>query len=389
MLYIDKGPELARLCDRLAGHDWLVVDTEFIREKTYFPRLCLIQVAVPGVVALIDPLSIDDLTPLRDLLLDGRITKVFHAASQDLEVFFHLWGEVPAPVFDTQMAATLLGHGDQIGYGNLVEAVLGIALPKGHTRSDWAMRPLDAEQIEYAAADVLHLCDLYTSLRAELVRLGRLDWLEEDFAAFADPARYRPDPENAWRRLRSARSLPDRERAVIARLASWREEVAMQSDRPRRWVLADEALSDMARLRPRDIQGLARIRNLNEGVIRRYGERLLALIEEAASAAPPEAEARKTRRPGPEEDALLDAMMALLRLHCASAGISPSMVASRKDIEALAGGETDIPLLQGWRAHIAGDALHAFLAGRVALEVADGYLAACPLISCPERTDSG
>lgn len=372
--FITDTEKLRGFCEAIAESDWVALDTEFIREQTYYPRLCLVQIAVPGKVALIDPIAITDLSPLRELLCDTGRIKVLHAASQDLEIFFHLWGEVPAPVFDTQIAATLLGQGDQTGYGKLVETILGITLPKGHARTDWAQRPLDPEQIDYAAADVTHLCDLYLRIRADLERNGRLGWLADDFAALCDPARYRPDPANAWRRLRGARSLPERQVRVVAALAAWREETAMKTDRPRRWVLQDDALIDIARLRPQDHPALSRIRGLNEGLVRRHGDALIEILARAESLPLPEGFEGRPHRPGRDEEALVDAAMVLLKLCATGAGVSPSMLASRRDVEALARGETDGALSSGWRARLAGNSLREFVAGRTCLCVDESGL---------------
>ena len=373
-VFIESSEALDRFCRELTACEWLALDTEFIREQTYYPRLCLVQIAVPGSVALIDPLAIADLSPLRKMLCDRSRLKVLHAASQDLEIFFHLWGEVPVPIFDTQVAAALLGQGDQTGYGKLVETMLGITLPKGHARTDWSRRPLDPAQSEYAAADVIHLCDLYLRIRADLERNGRLDWLAADFTELGDPARYRPDPANAWRRLRGARSLPERERRVIAALATWREETAMKSDRPRRWILPDDALIDIARLRPQDRGALTRIRNLNDSLIRRYGDRLIEIVQAAAELPLPKGFEASPRRLGRDEEALVDAAQALLKLCAAEAGVSPSLLASRRDIEALVRGEDDGALSTGWRARLAGNTLREFIAGKSCLRVDEAGL---------------
>ncbi|HKJ09429.1 MAG TPA: ribonuclease D, partial [Gammaproteobacteria bacterium] len=206
-LQVDTPEALAELCRRLDGCDWLALDTEFHREKTYYPQFCLLQLATPELVAWVDPLTVPDLGPLLELLNGEQIVKVFHAARQDLEIFYHLTGRVPAPVFDTQVAAPLLGHPDQAGYGALVSAVLGVNLSKGHARADWTRRPLPAKQLEYALDDVRYLARLYPQLRDELQQRGRLQWLAEDFAALVDPAQYENPPASAWRRIRGTDRL--------------------------------------------------------------------------------------------------------------------------------------------------------------------------------------
>ncbi|MFW2134544.1 ribonuclease D, partial [Ectothiorhodospira haloalkaliphila] len=252
--FIDQPEALKAFCERLKGVDWFALDTEFIREKTYYPQLCLIQVATPEEVACIDPLNLEDLSPLTHLLFDPNITKVLHAASQDLEIFFHQQGRVPGPIFDTQVAASLLGHGDQVGYGKLIQLVLGVELEKGQSRTDWAQRPLETIQLRYAADDVHYLARAYPLMRQALEDNGRLAWLEDDFQRMQDPRTYQPDPETIWRRLKGINTLRGEQALAVARnLARWREQEAMRLDRPRRWLLQDEVILDLARRKPRDL----------------------------------------------------------------------------------------------------------------------------------------
>lgn len=375
-LYVDSPTALAELCRDLADSPWIALDTEFMREKTYRPQLCLLQVATPNRIACIDPLAIDDLTPLLDLLHAPERLKVLHAARQDLEIFYLLRGEVPGPVFDTQLAATLLGHGDQVGYGNLVRNVLGIELDKNQTRTDWSRRPLDAAQLTYAADDVRYLARLYPLMRDRLEALGRLEWLNEDFAALSDPSTYAVDADRAWTRISGSQKLKGRQLAVLQRLAAWREQRAQATDRPRKWVLADPILIDLARLMPTDLAKLGRIRGVESGLVSRHGETLLGLIREA-KALP---QTQWPERPGylqlsPEQDALADAMMAVLRLRAGELQISASMLATRKDLERLAADESaDLPVLHGWRREAAGEALLAFRSGQGRLRVEAGRL---------------
>lgn len=378
-LYIDTPEQLHSLCEQLRGHDWLTLDTEFLREKTYRPRLCLLQVANPDVIACVDPLAFDDLGPLLEVLYDPAITKVLHAAHQDLELFFDMRGEVPSPIFDTQIAATLLGQGEQIGYGNLVKTVLGIELGKAHARADWCHRPLDDAQLEYAADDVRHLRDVYLSQRQQLAELGREQWLQADFDDMVNPARYRNPPEEAWRRLKGSNRLKGVQLAVLQALAGWREERAQQSDRPRRWILKDEILLDMSKQMPQSLEKLQRIRGLDDGVIKRHGEQLLRLIADARELPREQWPAAKIgKRLPPEQEPLVDIMMALLRERCQRQQISPGAVAGRRDIEQMLLGEKEIALLKGWRAAIAGEALQQLLDGRLALMVENGRLEIVP-----------
>jgi len=374
-LYINSTRELQQLCVRLQQHDWLTLDTEFIREKTYRPRLCLIQVANPEVVACIDPLAIDDLTPLLDILYDPKLTKVLHAARQDLEIFFELRGHLPQPIFDTQIAATLLGQGDQIGYAALVMDELGIALDKGHARTDWCQRPLDAAQLLYAADDVRHLREVYLRQYQRLETMGRLTWLEEDFNTLTDPQLYRNPPELAWQRIKGTNRLRGVQLAVLQQLAAWREERARQLDKPRRWIVGDDQLLDMSRLMPLDITQLDRLRGLEEGTKRRYAEEWFKVISEANQMP---RERWPVVQEGPRlessQEPIVDALMALLREYCDEAQVTPAAVASRRDLERLVLGDSEIPLLHGWRAAIAGEKLNAFLRGETAIAVNQGRL---------------
>lgn len=374
-LYIDTAAALAELCTTLRRHPWLTLDTEFIREKTYRPRLCLIQVANPEVVACIDPLALDDLGPLLDIFYDPRILKVFHAARQDLEIFHELRGTLPQPLFDTQVAATLLGQGEQVGYAALVQEELGIALDKGHARTDWCQRPLSAEQLSYAADDVRYLRDVYQRQRQRLETLGRLAWLEEDFAALSDPALYTNPPQLAWQRVKGSNRLKGVQLAVLQQLAAWREERARQHDKPRRWIVADDPLLDMARLMPLDSGQLERLRGLEEGTKRRYAQEWFTLIA-AAKQLPREQWPILVEGPRlpPQQEPLVDALMAVLRERCEGAKVTPAAVASRRDLERLVLGDTDVPLLHGWRAAIAGHQLAAFLGGELTIGVRGGHL---------------
>jgi ribonuclease D len=375
-LYIDSTAGLLELCTTLQRHPWLTLDTEFIREKTYRPRLCLIQVANPEVVACIDPLAIGDLTPLLDLLYDSGITKVFHAARQDLEIFHEIRGHLPQPIFDTQIAATLLGQGDQIGYAALVLEELGVLLDKGHARTDWCQRPLDEAQIRYAADDVRHLRDVYQRQHQRLEAMKRLEWLEEDFNALIDPQLYRNPPELAWQRIKGANRLKGVQIAVLQRLAAWREERAQQLDKPRRWIVGDDQLLDMARLMPLDNGQLDRLRGLEEGTKRRYAEEWFKLISEAKQLP---REQWPVIKEGPRlessQEPIVDALMALLREYCDEAQVTPAAVASRRDLERLVLGDNEVPILHGWRFTIAGERLSGFLRGETAITVEQGRLA--------------
>lgn len=374
-LYIQSPEQLQEFCSRLGTPDWIAIDTEFMREKTYFAKLCLIQIATPDIIACIDPLTLKDLSPLLKILENPAITKVMHAARQDMEVLQPLGGGLPAPIFDTQLAATVLGYGDQVGYGNLVKTMLDVELEKAHTRADWSRRPLEPAQLKYAADDVVYLCQVYQQQLKLLEEKGRRDWLNEDFARLTDPDTYANPPENAWLRVKGAKRLQPRQLAVVQALAAWREQQAISADRPRRWILQDDVLLELARHMPKDMQAMEKLRGLESAILKRHGQTLLPIIK-TASELPKEQwpVLELPPRLSTEQDAIVDAMMALLRHQCQQHDISPAVITSRRGLEALVLGQQDIPVLHGWRAAIAGNKLQALLKGESALQVSNDQL---------------
>jgi ribonuclease D len=378
--YIDSAEALQAFCSRLAGVDWIALDTEFLREKTYYPKLCLLQIATPEVVACIDPLALDDLNPLLELIFDPAITKVMHAARQDMEIFFHLRGAAPGPVFDTQIAALLLGYPDQIGYGNLVREMLGVNLDKLHTRADWSLRPLTRDQLHYAADDVIYLVEVYRQLQHKLQQLGRLDWLAEDFAQLSRAELYQTRPEQAWLKVKGSNRLKGASLSVLQALASWREEQAIRRDLPRGWILRDDALLEIARHKPATAEALGKLRGLGDRLLDKFGDQLVALVVNAAGVKPQAFPGSDERvRLTPAQDALVDVMMALVRLGGARHALNPAMLASRKDLEKLALGAADADVLHGWRRKLVGEQLQALLAGELGVAVRDGELVAVPV----------
>jgi len=373
--YIDSAAQLETLCTQLPGADWMTLDTEFLREKTYYPKLCLLQVAVPGVVACVDPLVIEDISPLLDVIYDPGITKVMHAARQDMEILYHLRGTLPAPVFDTQVAALLLGFSDQVGYGTLVSELLGVTLDKLHTRADWSLRPLSPEQVRYAADDVIYLAQVYERLVERLGELGRLDWLTEDFEQLVQPALYSNAPQQAWLKVRGINRIKGASLSVLQALAGWRESLAQRLDRPRGWVLRDDVLVDIARHLPGNLAALGKIRGVNERVVSKNGEQLLGLIAEAREREPEPLPASGPKlRLKPEQDALVDAMQAVVRLCALENSLNPAVLASRKQLESFVAGNRDTGVMQGWRRKLAGERLQAMLDGELVLKVSAGKL---------------
>jgi ribonuclease D len=277
-LYVNNRDGLAALCEKLRTATWLAVDTEFERERTYYPELCLLQVAGREVAAVVDFLTIPDITPLFDLLYGTGRLKVFHSARQDLEIFFHLQDRVPTPLFDTQIAAGLLGYDKQLGYANLVEKVLGKILDKSQTRTNWKRRPLRPGQLQYAADDVIYLARIYEQLAARL-STGQLDTLRQECALLENPELYAPDPATMWRKVRQAKQLTDEQVPVFKELAAWREVTARRENLPRKWLLSDHAMMAMARSLPVDMTALGALKDIDKAVLRRHGAALLALLD--------------------------------------------------------------------------------------------------------------
>lgn len=366
--YINNQKDLVTLCEELAGSPWLALDTEFIREKTYYPQLCLLQIGAPGSLACIDTLAIKDLSPFFQLIANPDSVKVFHAAGQDLEIFYHLNGALPQPVFDTQLAAAFLGHGEQIGYANLVKELLKVQLEKTHTRTDWSRRPLSSGQIDYALDDVRYLRDIYLMLRQALVSTGRLSWVEEDSKYLTQPERYRPDPENAWQRIKAVNKLRGARLNVLRHLADWREREAMAVNKPKRWVLSDDLLLQLAQQMPKKKEELAQLRDFTPGAVERSGDALLALIDKALKE-PKELwpETENHRKPSMQQEATADMVNAVLRIKSAEHSISPQLLATRDHIHQLLAGERDIPLLQGWRLQLAGQSVLDVMQGKIQL----------------------
>lgn len=369
---------LQALCDRWSTADFITVDTEFMRESTYYPDLCLVQVACSREAAAIDPKSPDlDLAPLLKLLVDDPVLKVFHAGGQDLEIIYNLTGKTPQPLFDTQIAAMALGLGEQIGYTNLVAAYANVQVDKGARFTDWARRPLNDRQIEYAIGDVTHLARLFPKMVDKLRRTGRGEWLDDEMARVSDPATYANDPEKAWMRLR----LPSRKADVLGRLkalARWRELEAQDKDVPRGRIVKDETLADLASSPPRHQADLAKVRGLSAAwAANGIGARLMAALAAAEPLTPDEMPAREPQRPGlSSEGALIaDLLKLLLKIRAKEAGVAPRLIVRADDLELLAAGQRKgLGMLDGWRHDIFGADALALVEGRLGFTVAEGKL---------------
>jgi len=368
-MLITDSKTLAEFCATVRGAPFLAVDTEFVRERTYFARLCLVQVASAEHGAVIDMLAPRlDTEPLQALLCDPAIVKVFHSAGQDLEIFFRAFGSVLGPVFDTQIAASVAGHGDQPGYGALVSAILGERVDKASQVTDWALRPLTERQIAYALEDVTHLARLYPILAAELQRSGREAWIAEEMAALVDVSRCDIDPLQAWRRIK-LRHATRKALAVLREVATWREQTAIARDLPRGWVLRDDALTEIALNAPADEKQLERVRGLKPGFARSADGAAIVSAINRALATPEDWPPAPERRNGPNADSSLVALLqALLRLRCEAHGVAARMVATRDDLERIAiGAAPEMPVFEGWRRIVFGDDALALCAGRIAL----------------------
>jgi ribonuclease D len=374
---------LAQACERLRQEGFVTVDTEFMREKTYWPELCVVQLGGQHEVLVIDVLAPDlDLAPLGELLADPAVVKVFHAARQDIEIFVQRFGAPPNPLFDTQIAAMVAGFGDQVGYDALVAGLTGGSIDKTHRFSDWAARPLTPAQIAYAAADVTHLRDVYVRLRARLRAEGRLDWVQEEMAALQDPASCRVDPDTAWERLRP-RGTNRRFLALVQALAAWREREAQRINIPRQRLLKDESLLEIAATAPRSPDELARARGITRGFAE--GKTGSALLEQlAAVRAIPDADLPRPERPTRDSvrpsAALVSLLKVLLAARCEDNHVAPRLVASSDDLDRLATEEgPDIPALHGWRRTVFGNDALALKQGQVSLGVAGRRIRLIPI----------
>ncbi len=373
-MYLSTYEELVAFCERSLAHKVLAVDTEFLRERTYRPRLCLIQVATPDEAVAIDPLLIEDLTPLKQLLEDTSKTKVFHACDQDLEVIRDAMGIVPVPVFDTQLAAAFLGYRMQLGYGALVQAYEGVHLPKADSLTDWSKRPLDQDQLRYAEDDVAYLPRIYTRMVEELVHRDRLSWLVPELDALVSRVSKARDPREAFLHLKRSSSLTRKQLAVAREVCAWREELAAKRDLPRRWVMQDEVVVELCRRCPRSVERVRRIRG-TDSLSERDAKNLVAAIRTGLACDPDDYPRMKHKpRANADADSVIDLMYALLRLRSESEGVAIPLIATRDDLHSFMLGDKSSPLRQGWRFELVGSRLEALLAGETGLTVKDGHV---------------
>jgi ribonuclease D len=370
MPMIADSTSLAQFCERLKSASYITVDTEFMREKTYWPQLCLVQVAGPDEAKAIDPLAPGiDLAPLFELLADPKILKVFHAARQDIEIFIHLTGCVPTPLFDTQVAAMVCGFGDAVGYETLASQLARARIDKSMRFTDWSLRPLTEKQVQYALADVTHLRVAYEKLVKKLEKNGRLEWLTEEMAVLTDIATYRVPPEDIWRRLKPRSSSP-KFLAVLRELAAWREREAQERDLPRQRVVRDENLMEIAAHHPTTVAELGRTRGLGKGLVEgKMGASILEAVakglatpEHACPKAPDRVELPRGLGP------VVDLLKVLLKMKCDEHGVASKLVASVADIELIAADDNaNVPALAGWRRELFGEDALMLKHGRLGL----------------------
>ena len=376
---ISDSRTLADLCARLARSPYVAVDTEFMRENTYWPVLCLIQIADDKEAAAIDPMADGiDMTPLLDLMVENHdVLKIFHAGGQDLEIVHNLTGKTPYPLFDTQIAAMALGMGEQVGYQNLVESWMGVKLDKGARFTDWARRPLDKRQIDYAIGDVTHLVQIFPKLLEKLKRTGRGDWLDQEMERLGDPTSYVNEPEQAWQRVK----VPSRKPDVLGRLkalAAWREREAQGKDLPRGRIMKDETLADVASHPPRAQADLAKVRGLSQSWAGNdIGARLMAALEASAPMTDDELPARDDRKPGLGKDGALvaDLLKLLLKIRSKETDVAPKLIARTDELELLAAGHREgLSILNGWRYEQFGRDALDLVEGRTGFAVQNGKL---------------
>jgi ribonuclease D len=373
--YINTPEKLNSLCQQIAGSSWVAIDTEFLREKTYYPKFCLLQVATLDWVACVDPIVLPSLDKLFETLSNPSITKVLHACRQDMEIFYQLTGSLPGPIFDTQIAAPLLGMQENPGYAMLVSTLLNINLGKSQTRTDWSMRPLSEEQLQYAAEDVIYLGQIYQIICQKLQELGRADWLQEDFTQLMNPELYMMPDSKAWMRIKGKNKLTGKQLSILQALAEWREQTAKQLDRPRNWLVRDDTLIDLVRLQPETTQDFKKLRSINERTLNRYGNQLCQIINHAKQQSPVKLEDKlKIPKKSQQQEAIVDVLSAIVRIRADQNSLNPAILASRKDLEMLLFEYPDCVLLHGWRYSMAGKELQEFLVGRQTLGIKSGNI---------------
>jgi ribonuclease D len=381
MHLISSTDELADACARLGEAPFVAVDTEFMREQTFWPKLCLIQMAAQGTEVLVDSLAPElDLTPFFQLMVNERVEKIFHSARQDIEIVHHLAGVIPHPIFDSQVAAMVCGFGEAVSYSMLVKRLLSHNLDKTSRFTDWSRRPLSDRQLTYALGDVVYLRDLYPKLRHQLDRSERASWLNEEMAVLTDPATYELHPEHAWKRLKMRTKTP-KALAILMELAAWREREAQSQDVPRARILKDEALYDIASQAPRTAEDLGSLRSLHNGFARSMrGRSVLEAVARGLERDPKSIPPIERGEPmPPEAQAVVDLLRVLLKSTAGRHGVAPKLIATSDELEEIArSDDSDVPALRGWRRKLFGDDALALKRGELALVIDGGEVAVLP-----------
>jgi len=370
--------ELAAACARFVEQPFVTVDTEFLRETTYYPLLCVAQIASVDEAIVIDTLAEGlDLAPFLELMANKHVVKVFHAARQDIEIVWHMAKLIPHPIFDTQVAAMVLGYGDSISYDQLVQRVTGGHIDKSNRFTDWSRRPLSDAQLVYAVSDVTHLRDIYTRLKDELEKRGRIDWVSDEMDVLTSPETYRAEPENAWRRLRTRVRKP-KELAVLMEIAAWREREAQERDVPRGRVLKDEVLGDIATQAPTTIERLGNMRSIPKGFERsRWGQDIIEAVQRGLERDPKTLPALERQRQSANTSATVELLKVLLRMTSERHGVAAKVIATGDDLEAIANDDNaDVPALKGWRRDLFGEPALGLKHGKLALSIEKGRVVA-------------
>jgi len=374
---ITATSELAAACSRMAAHPFVTVDTEFLRETTYYPLLCVAQMASPAEALVIDALAPGiDLAPFYALMADEKVMKVFHAARQDIEIVWHAAKLIPHPIFDTQVAAMVLGYGDSISYDQLVQRITGDALDKSHRFTDWTRRPLSDAQLAYAISDVTHLRDVYLALVDDLKQRGRADWVEDEMSVLTSPDTYRMEPENAWQRLKTRVRKP-KELAVLIEVAAWREREAQSRDVPRARILKDEVIADVAVQAPTTPEKLKHLRSLPKGFERsRWGEAIVAAVERGLARDMKSLPLQSRTQPAINGAAVVELLKVLLRMISERHHVAAKVIATVDDLERIAADDNaKVPALSGWRRELFGEKALALKQGKLALAIERGKVA--------------
>lgn len=374
--YIDSQEKLERFVEESRSAEVLAIDTEFLREKTYYPNLCLIQVAADDKVAIIDPFEVDDLDVIKPLLLDEKIMKVFHAGGQDLEIIYNELGVLPQPIFDVQVAAALLGQSYQSGLASILSAFLGINIKKSDSFTDWTHRPLSESQVNYAVEDVLYLPELYAKMRQTLEEKGRLNWLDDEFDKMSDPATYTVDPYKRYRHLKRGNQLSRKQMAAARAMAAWREKEAIRRNIPRKWVLSDEQIVEACRREASSVDDLFMVRGIKKSITLKEARKVAALMKDALASDESTWPKQEVHYQSEENvDSALDLMQAMLRVISRESGIAMQVLASHGEMTLLARGhDEESGLMSGWRREVVGERFKKLLAGKISMCIIDNEL---------------